>query len=122
MRTIRTLFVFLALAIPAVLFGQVNLSISIGPPPLPVFEQKRRHQQLRGGKEGDPSRQGEAVDRSQRLDLHIGDRRNQGRGEDGGNPDEVAADSGLADHQNDAGRPPRADQTLGLVGLLSPSN
>jgi hypothetical protein len=39
MRTIRTLLAFLALAIPVVLFGQVNLSISVGPPPLPVFEQ-----------------------------------------------------------------------------------
>jgi hypothetical protein len=39
MRTIRTLLALVALAIPAVLFGQVNLSISIGPPPLPVFEQ-----------------------------------------------------------------------------------
>jgi hypothetical protein len=39
MRTIRILLAFLALAIPAVLFGQVNLSISIGPPALPVYEQ-----------------------------------------------------------------------------------
>jgi hypothetical protein len=39
MRTIRTLFAFLALAIPVSLFGQVNFSISIGPPPLPVYEQ-----------------------------------------------------------------------------------
>ena len=39
MRTFRTLLVFLALAIPAVLFGKVNVSISIGPPPLPVYEQ-----------------------------------------------------------------------------------
>lgn len=39
MRTIRTLFALLALAIPAALFGQVNISISIGPPALPVYEQ-----------------------------------------------------------------------------------
>ena len=39
MRTIRVLFAFLALAIPAVLFGQVQVSISIGPPALPVYEQ-----------------------------------------------------------------------------------
>src|ERR1017187_7407305 len=39
MRTIRTLLALFALAIPAALFGQVNLAISIGPPPLPVFEQ-----------------------------------------------------------------------------------
>jgi hypothetical protein len=39
MRTIRTLLALVALAIPAVLFAQVNLSISIGPPPLPAFEQ-----------------------------------------------------------------------------------
>ena len=39
MRTIRILLAFLALAIPATLFGQMNLSISIGPPALPVFEQ-----------------------------------------------------------------------------------
>jgi len=39
MRTIRTLFALLALAIPAALFGQVNFSISIGPPALPVYEQ-----------------------------------------------------------------------------------
>jgi hypothetical protein len=39
MRTIRILLAFLALAIPAVLFGQVNVSLSIGPPVLPVYEQ-----------------------------------------------------------------------------------
>ena len=39
MRSIRILLVFLIVAIPAALFGQVNMSISIGPPPLPVYEQ-----------------------------------------------------------------------------------
>jgi hypothetical protein len=39
MRTIRVLFALLALAIPATLIGQVRLSISIGPPALPVYEQ-----------------------------------------------------------------------------------
>ena len=39
MRTIRTLLAFLALAIPATLFGQLRVSISIGPPALPVYEQ-----------------------------------------------------------------------------------
>jgi hypothetical protein len=39
MRTIRTLLVFLALAIPAVLFGQIGVRIAIGPPMLPVYEQ-----------------------------------------------------------------------------------
>ncbi len=39
MRTIRILLAFLALAIPATLFGQIRLSISIGPPALPVYEQ-----------------------------------------------------------------------------------
>jgi hypothetical protein len=39
MGTIRSLLIFLALAIPAVLFGQVGELISIGPPPLPVYEQ-----------------------------------------------------------------------------------
>jgi hypothetical protein len=39
MRTIRTLLVFLALAIPAVLFGQISVRIAIGPPMLPVYEQ-----------------------------------------------------------------------------------
>jgi len=39
MRTIRILLAFLALAIPAALFGQIGVSIMIGPPPLPVYEQ-----------------------------------------------------------------------------------
>jgi hypothetical protein len=39
MRTIRTLLVFLALAIPASLFGQISVRIAIGPPMLPVYEQ-----------------------------------------------------------------------------------
>jgi hypothetical protein len=39
MRTIRTLLVFLVLAIPAALFGQISVSIMIGPPALPVYEQ-----------------------------------------------------------------------------------
>ena len=39
MRTIRILLVFLALAIPAALFGQIGVSIMIGPPALPVYEQ-----------------------------------------------------------------------------------
>lgn len=39
MSTFRTLLVFLALAVPAVLFGQVGVTIAIGPPPLPVYEQ-----------------------------------------------------------------------------------
>jgi len=39
MRTIRVLLAFLALAMPASLFGQVNISVSIGPPALLVFEQ-----------------------------------------------------------------------------------
>ena len=39
MRTIRTLLVFLALAIPASLFGQISIRIAIGPPMLPVYEQ-----------------------------------------------------------------------------------
>lgn len=39
MRTIRILLAFLALAIPATLFAQVGVSISIGPPELPVYEQ-----------------------------------------------------------------------------------
>ena len=37
MRIVRTLLAFLALAIPATLFGQLRVSISIGPPALPVF-------------------------------------------------------------------------------------
>ena len=39
MRTIRILLAFLALAIPATLFGQISASISIGPPALPIYEQ-----------------------------------------------------------------------------------
>ena len=39
MRAIRILLAFLALAIPATLFGQLRVSISIGPPALPVYEQ-----------------------------------------------------------------------------------
>jgi hypothetical protein len=39
MRTIRILLMFLMLAIPAALFGQIGISISIGPPALPVYEQ-----------------------------------------------------------------------------------
>lgn len=39
MRTIRILLAFLALVIPATLFGQVSISISIGPPALPFYEQ-----------------------------------------------------------------------------------
>jgi hypothetical protein len=39
MRTIRILLVFLALAIPAALFGQIGVSIAIGPPAMPVYEQ-----------------------------------------------------------------------------------
>jgi len=39
MRVFRTLLAFLVLAIPVTLFGQVSFSISIGPPPLPVYEQ-----------------------------------------------------------------------------------
>lgn len=39
MRTIRTLLAFLALAIPVVVLGQMAVSISIGPPALPVYEQ-----------------------------------------------------------------------------------
>jgi hypothetical protein len=39
MRTIRILLVFLALAIPAVLFGQIGVRIAVGPPMLPVYEQ-----------------------------------------------------------------------------------
>jgi len=35
MRTIRILLAFLALAIPVTLFGQVSVSISVGPPALP---------------------------------------------------------------------------------------
>jgi hypothetical protein len=39
MRIVRTLLVFLALAIPASLFGQISIRIAIGPPMLPVYEQ-----------------------------------------------------------------------------------
>jgi hypothetical protein len=39
MRTIRTLLAFLALAIPAALFGQIGVRIAIGPPMLPVYDQ-----------------------------------------------------------------------------------
>jgi hypothetical protein len=39
MRTFKTLLVFLAIAIPAVLFGQIGIRVAIGPPPLPVYEQ-----------------------------------------------------------------------------------
>ena len=39
MRTIRTLVVFLALAIPVALFGQISVRIRIAPPMLPVYEQ-----------------------------------------------------------------------------------
>jgi hypothetical protein len=39
MRTIRFLLAFLILAIPAASFGQIGVSIAIGPPELPVYEQ-----------------------------------------------------------------------------------
>jgi hypothetical protein len=39
MRTIRFLLAFLALAIPASMFGQVRVSISFGPPAIPIYEQ-----------------------------------------------------------------------------------
>ena len=39
MRTVRALLALLALAIPAALFGQIGVSIAIGPPELPVYEQ-----------------------------------------------------------------------------------
>jgi hypothetical protein len=39
MRTIRILLAFLMLAIPATLIGQIGVSIAIGPPELPVYEQ-----------------------------------------------------------------------------------
>jgi hypothetical protein len=39
MRTFRILLAFLALAIPAALFGQISVSIMIGPPALPVYDQ-----------------------------------------------------------------------------------
>jgi hypothetical protein len=39
MRTTRILLAFLALAVPAALVGQIGVNITIGPPPLPVYEQ-----------------------------------------------------------------------------------
>lgn len=39
MRTIRLLLAFLILAIPAALFGQIGISVSVGPPMLPVYQQ-----------------------------------------------------------------------------------
>ncbi|MGB6691341.1 MAG: hypothetical protein WBE76_26200 [Terracidiphilus sp.] len=39
MRTIRFLLALLLLAIPAALFGQIGIRVSIGPPALPVYEQ-----------------------------------------------------------------------------------
>jgi WXXGXW repeat (2 copies) len=39
MRTIRFLLAFLILAIPAASFGQIGISVAIGPPELPVYEQ-----------------------------------------------------------------------------------
>jgi hypothetical protein len=39
MRMIRILLAFLMLAVPAVSFGQFGISIAIGPPALPVYEQ-----------------------------------------------------------------------------------
>jgi hypothetical protein len=39
MRTIRILLAFLALAIPAALFGQIGIRVAIGPPALPVYKQ-----------------------------------------------------------------------------------
>jgi hypothetical protein len=39
MRTIRFLLAFLILAIPAASFGQIGISVAIGPPALPVYEQ-----------------------------------------------------------------------------------
>ncbi len=39
MRTIRALLALLALAIPATLFGQIGISVAIGPPEIPVYEQ-----------------------------------------------------------------------------------
>jgi hypothetical protein len=39
MRTIRILMAFLILAIPAALFGQIGIRVTIGPPALPVYEQ-----------------------------------------------------------------------------------
>jgi WXXGXW repeat (2 copies) len=39
MRTIRFLLAFLILAIPAASFGQIGITVAIGPPALPVYEQ-----------------------------------------------------------------------------------
>jgi hypothetical protein len=39
MRTIRILLAFLALAIPAVVFGQIGIRVAIGPPALPMYDQ-----------------------------------------------------------------------------------
>jgi hypothetical protein len=39
MRTIRFLLAFLVLAIPATVFGQIGVRVTIGPPPLPIYEQ-----------------------------------------------------------------------------------
>jgi hypothetical protein len=39
MRAIQILLASLALAIPATLFGQIQVSLSIGPPAMPVYEQ-----------------------------------------------------------------------------------
>jgi hypothetical protein len=39
MRTIRFLLALLILAIPATSFGQIGVSIAIGPPALPVYDQ-----------------------------------------------------------------------------------
>ncbi len=39
MRTIRLFLAFLIMAIPAALFGQMSISVTFGPPMLPVYEQ-----------------------------------------------------------------------------------
>jgi hypothetical protein len=39
MRTIRFLLAFLILAVPAVSFSQIGISVSIGPPALPLYDQ-----------------------------------------------------------------------------------
>lgn len=39
MRSIRHLLAFLILAIPAATYAQIGVSITIGPPPIPVYEQ-----------------------------------------------------------------------------------
>jgi hypothetical protein len=39
MRTFRILLAFLALAIPAVVFGQIGIRVAIGPPALPMYDQ-----------------------------------------------------------------------------------